>query len=184
MIDMGFQEFKDDYLKATAPEERINILNSVRNLSDNSDLSFFSTQYKQESDGKVRAEIINFISRNFANDSSSILIDALTDNSIETRKMAVKALGRGQKFSSIKPLLEMLSNPSLEIRGEVFKSVVNIGRIGNLNEILECYEKENIHVKRSIPNILGKIQNEDSMNILKELLIPRKKWKIVDLILL
>ena len=167
---MNFQEFREEYLKATTPEENIKILNAAGNLNDNGSLSFFSKQYKIESDGKVRAEIIKYLSNNMPESSNSILIEALSDNSIEVRKMAVVALGKEKSHTSLIPLLEMLSNPSLEIRDSVINSVVNIGNLGNLNEIIGFYNKGNVHIKRSIPFILGRIQDEESTDFLKELL--------------
>jgi HEAT repeat protein len=167
---MGFQEFKEEYLKATGPEEKISILNAVGNLNENGSLNFFTTQYKNESDGKVRAEIINYLSNYIPKVSNSLLIEALSDNSIEARKMAVVALGKQKNNSSLIPLMEMLNNPSLEIRDDIINSVVNIGKLGNQSEIIEFYDKGNIHIKRSIPFILGRIQNEESTNFLKELL--------------
>jgi HEAT repeat protein len=167
---MGFQEFREDYLKATSPEEKISILKAVGNLNDKGSLSFFSTQYKTESDGKVRAEIVNYLSNNLSESSNSILIEALSDNSIEVRKMAVVALGKAKSQTSLNPLLKMLSNPSLEIRDIVINSVVNIGNFGNLDKILGFYDKGNVHIKRSIPIVLGRIQNEESTSFLKELL--------------
>jgi len=49
---MGFQEFKVEYLKTTVPENKVNMINSISNLIDKDYLSFFSTQYKNESDRK------------------------------------------------------------------------------------------------------------------------------------
>ena len=61
---MGFQEFKIDYLKTTIPENKVSKLKTIGSIIDKDSLSFFATQYKNESDGKVRAAIINVVSKN------------------------------------------------------------------------------------------------------------------------
>jgi len=167
---MGFQEFKNDYVKAIAPDNKVDMINSISNFIDKNNLSFFATQYKNESDGKVRAMIIEVIANSVPEASSPILIEALKDNFITARKAAVIALGKVKILSALKHLLEMLSNPSLEIRDDVIKSIVNIGKLGDVSEIIKYFDKGNIHVKRSIPIILGRIQSEDSTNYLKDLL--------------
>jgi len=58
---MGFQEFKEGYLNETVPEIKVDMINSITNVIDNITLSFFATQYKNESDGKVRATIVDII---------------------------------------------------------------------------------------------------------------------------
>ncbi|MHA1242588.1 MAG: HEAT repeat domain-containing protein, partial [Promethearchaeota archaeon] len=132
---MGFQEFLEDYLKKTVPENKVAMLNSIGNMIDKKDLSFFTTQYRNESDGKVRATIIDVVANSVPEASSPILIEALTDNFIEARKTAVIAIGKIKFLSALRPLLEMLSNPSLEIRDDVIKSIVNIGKLGDVQEI-------------------------------------------------
>jgi len=168
---MGFQEFETNYLKATVPEKKVNMINSVSHLIDKSNLSFFATQYKNESDGKVRAIIIDVIANSVPEASSPILIEALTDNFIVARKAAVIALGKVKILSALKPLLEMLSNPSLEIREDVISSIVNTGKLGGVREIINFFDKGNVYIRRSIPIILGKIQCDDSTSYLKELLL-------------
>ena len=167
---MEFQELKENYLKETVPENKIDMINSFVTLIDKNDLSFFATQYKNESDGKVRAKIIEVISNSVTEASSSILIEALTDNFITARKAAVIALGKIKFLPALNLLLEMLSNPSLEITDEVIKSIVNIGKLGDVSGIINYFDNGNIHVKRSIPIILGRIQSDESTNYLKELL--------------
>jgi len=167
---MDFQEFKANYLKETVPENKIDKINSIANLIDENNLSFFATQYKSESDGKLRATIIDVIANSVPEASSSILIDALTDNFISARKSAVIALGKVKVQSALIPLLKMLSNPSLEIRNDVIKSIVNIGKLGDVSEIINYFDIGNVHVKRSIPIILGRIQSNDSTSYLKEML--------------
>jgi HEAT repeat protein len=167
---MDFQRLKENYLKETVPENKIDMLNSFGNLIDKNTLSFFATQYKIESDGKVRAKIIEIISNCEPAASSPILIEALTDNFITARKSAVIALGKIKFLSALNPLIEMLSNPSLEIKEEVIKSIVNIGKLGDASGIMNFFDNGNIHVKRSIPIILGRIQSDESIGYLKELL--------------
>ncbi len=167
---MEFQELKQNYLKETVPENKIDMINSFGNLIDKNNLSFFATQYKNESDGKVRAKIIEVIANSVPEASSSILIEALTDNFITARKAAVNALGKIKFLSALNPLLEMLSNPSLEIKDEVITSIVNIGKLGDVSGIINYFDNGNIHVKRSIPIILGRIQSNESTSYLKELL--------------
>ncbi|NVM17078.1 MAG: HEAT repeat domain-containing protein [Candidatus Lokiarchaeota archaeon] len=167
---MEFQELKDKYLKETVPENKVDMINSFGNLIDKIDLSFFALQYKNESDGKVRAKIIEVIANNVPEVSSPILIEALKDNFITARKTAVIALGKTKFLSALNPLLEMLSNPSLEIKYEVIKSIVNIGKLGDVTGIINYFNNGNIHVKRAIPIILGRIQSDDSINYLKDLL--------------
>jgi HEAT repeat protein len=167
---MGFQEFRDDYLKTTVPENKMNMINTIGNFIDKDNLSFFASQYKNESDGKVRATIIEFIANSVPEAGSSILINALTDNFIAARKAAVIALGGVKSIASLIPLLKMLSNPSLEIKDEVIKSIVNIGKLGDASEIFSYFDKGNVHVKRAIPIILGRIQSDESTSYLKDLL--------------
>lgn len=167
---MEFQELKDNYLKESVPENKIDMINSFSNLINKNNLSFFTTQYKNEPDGKVRAKLIEFIASNVPEDSSPILIEALTDNSLTARKTAVIALGNIRFLSALNPLLEMLSNPSLEIKDEVIKSIVNIGKLGGVTGIINYFELGNIHGKRAVPIILGKIQCDESTSYLKELL--------------
>ena len=38
---MGFQEFKENYLKATVPENKADMINSIGNLINKKNLSFF-----------------------------------------------------------------------------------------------------------------------------------------------
>ncbi|GAG77395.1 unnamed protein product, partial [marine sediment metagenome] len=166
---MNFQELKDNYLKETVPENKIDMINSFSNLIDKNNLSFFATQYKNESDGKVRAKIIETIANNVPETSSPILIEALTDNFIAARKIAVNMLGKIKFLSALEPLLEMLSNPSLEIKDEVIKSIVNIGKLGDVSGIINNFDEGNIYAKRVIPIILGKIQCDESTSYLKEL---------------
>jgi HEAT repeat protein len=146
------------------------MINTIGNFIDKDNLSFFASQYKNESDGKVRATIIEFIANNVPEAGSPMLIGALTDNFILARKAAVIALGKIKSISALNPLFKMLSNPSLEIKDEVLKSIVNIGKLGDVSGIINNFEIGNIHVKRSIPIILGRIQNEESTSYLKELL--------------
>jgi HEAT repeat protein len=82
----------------------------------------------------------------------------------------VIALGRIKSLSSLKALLKMLNNPSLEIKDEVIKSIVNIGKLGDANEIFNYFDHGNVHVKRAIPIILGRIQSDESTSYLKDLL--------------
>jgi len=91
---MGFQEFKEEYLKITVPENKVDMINSINILIDKDFLSFFTTQYKNESDGKVRATIIDVVASSVPKASNSILIEALKDNFLEARKMAVIAIGK------------------------------------------------------------------------------------------
>ncbi|MFX1449138.1 MAG: HEAT repeat domain-containing protein, partial [Promethearchaeota archaeon] len=167
---MEFQEFKEKYLKETVPENKIEMISSFSNSINKSDLNFFATQYKNESDGKVRVKIIDIIANSAPEFSNSILIEALTDNFITARKAAVIALGKNKFHSALKPLLEMLSNPSLEIKDEVTKSIVNIGKLGDVSVIINYFDNGNIHVKRAIPTILGRIQSDESISCLKKLL--------------
>ena len=167
---MGFQELKENYLKETVPENKIDMINSFSNLIDKNNLSFFATQYRNESDGKVRAKIIEFVANSLPEASSPILIEALTDNFITARKIAVIMLGKINFLSALNSLLEMLSNPSLEIKDEVIKSIVNIGKLGDVSGIISYFNSGNIYVKRSIPIILGRIQSDESTSYLKELL--------------
>ena len=167
---MEFTELKENYLKETVPEKKIDMINSFSNSIDKSNMSFFATQYKNESDGKVRAKIIEVIATSVPEVSSSILIEALTDNFITARKAAVIALGKIKFLSALNPLLEMLSNPSLEIKDEVIKSIVNIGKLGDTSEIINYFDYGNLHAKRAIPIILSKIQSDESTSYLKDLL--------------
>ncbi len=41
---MGFQEFKEDYLKVSVPENKVDMINSIYDLIDKKNLSFFATQ--------------------------------------------------------------------------------------------------------------------------------------------
>ncbi|GAH17910.1 unnamed protein product [marine sediment metagenome] len=41
---MGFQEFKNDYVKAIAPDNKVDMINSINDLIDKKSLSFFATQ--------------------------------------------------------------------------------------------------------------------------------------------
>ncbi len=167
---MEFQELKDKYLKETVPENKVDMINSFGNLIDKINLSFFALQYKNESDGKVRAKIIEVIANNVPEVSNPILIEALKDNFITARKTAVIALGKTKFLSALNPLLEMLSNPSLEIKDEVIKSIVSIGKLGDVTGIINYFDNGNIHVKRAIPIILGRIQSDESINYLKDML--------------
>lgn len=167
---MEFQDFKNNYLKETVPEKKIEKIKSFSETIDKEMLSFFATQYKNESDGKVRTEIVEIIGNSKLDTSIALLIEALTDNFMITKKAAVISLGKIKIPSAIEPLLNMLSNPSLEINDEVIKSIVNIGKFGDVNGITKYFDKGNIHVKRTIPIILGKIQSEESIVYLKELL--------------
>ena len=166
---MEFKELKDKYIKETIPKNKIEMIDLFSEFIDTHNLSFFVTQYKSESDGKVRAKIIELLANNVPKSSGSILIEALKDNFIETKKVAVIAIGKIKILSALNPLLEMLSNPSLEIRDIVIESIVSIGKLGDVSGIINYYEHGNIHIKRLIPVILGKIQSEDSVNYLKEL---------------
>ena len=167
---MEFQDLRTNYLKETVPEKKIEMIKSFSETIDKEMLSFFTTQYKNESDGKVRTEIVEIIGNSKLDTSIAILIEALTDNFMITKKAAVISLGKIKIPSAIKPLLNMLSNPSLEIKNDVIKSIVNLGKPGDVNEITNYFDKGNIHVKRTIPIILGKIQSEESIAYLKELL--------------
>ncbi len=46
---MGFQQFKEDYIKTTVPESRVEMLKSITNLIDRNKLSFIATLYKNKS---------------------------------------------------------------------------------------------------------------------------------------
>ncbi|MBY9019823.1 MAG: HEAT repeat domain-containing protein [Candidatus Lokiarchaeota archaeon] len=167
---MEFRDLKENYLKETVPENKISMIKSFSSLIDKNNLNFFASQYKNESDGKVRAKIVKVLASNVPNISSEIFIEALTDNFISARKAAVITLGKIKFLSALNPLLEMLSNPSLEIKYEVIKSVVNIGKLGNASGIMNCFDEGNVHVKRAIPIILGRIHSDESISYLKELL--------------
>jgi len=54
---MGFQEFKENYLKATVPEKKVDLINSIENLINKNNLSFFATHYKNESDGEYEQQL-------------------------------------------------------------------------------------------------------------------------------
>jgi len=112
---MNFQELKSSYLKETVPLKKIQLIESVALHFENGGIEFLLSQYKSESDGKVRKKIIDVAGKNINDISIQLLIKALTDNNIESRKASVIALGKAKASIALIPLLNMLQNPSLEI---------------------------------------------------------------------
>jgi HEAT repeat protein len=167
---MNFQELKSSYLKETVPLKKIQIIESVALHFENGGLEFLLSQYKSESDGKVRKKIIDVAGKNINDISIQLLIRALTDNNIESKKASVIALGKAKASIALIPLLNMLQNPSLEIKDIVLASIIRIGKEGDLDIIFDYIHKGNIHIKRSIPYILGKIGSGECIEKLKELI--------------
>ena len=167
---MGFQELKSSYMKETVPLKKIQLIESVALHFKNGWLEFLLSQYKGETDGRVRKKMIDVAGKNINEISIQLLIKALTDNNVESKKASVIALGKAKASKALIPLLSMLQNPSLEIKDVVLASIIRIGKEGALDIIFNYINKGNIHVKRSIPYILGKIGSRECIEQLKELL--------------
>ncbi len=100
---MEFQDFKNEYLKETFPENKIDMIKTFNDTINKEMLSFFTTLYKNESDGKVRTEIVEILGSSKLDTSISILVEALTDNFINSKKAAVISLGKIRMPSAIEP---------------------------------------------------------------------------------
>lgn len=58
---MGFQEFRDEYLKTTVPENKMNMINTIGNFIDKDNLSFLLRNIKTNQTVKYEQQLLNLL---------------------------------------------------------------------------------------------------------------------------
>jgi uncharacterized protein YcbK (DUF882 family) len=58
---MGFQEFRDEYLKTTVPENKMNMINTIGNYIDKDNLSFLLRNIKTNQTVKYEQQLLNLL---------------------------------------------------------------------------------------------------------------------------
>jgi len=58
---MGFQEFRDEYLKTTVPENKMNMINTIGNFIDKDNLSFLLRNIKTNQMVKYEQQLLNLL---------------------------------------------------------------------------------------------------------------------------
>ncbi|MHA1804775.1 MAG: HEAT repeat domain-containing protein [Promethearchaeota archaeon] len=165
-----FLEFKNFYLKESFSEIKSTLIPFIIEFYPDQGMEFLVSQYRQEKDWKVRNKIIEAIGLCKNRNSLLFLIEALKDNNVENKRLAISLLGRMKAEEASEPLISMLQHGMNELYDDIIKAIVNIGKKNNLKAILAHINQENIYIKRAIPIILARLKDKSSQQILLKLL--------------
>ncbi len=158
-----FSKVKVAYLNEIHPKSKINLIEFMVKNYENNAISFLIEKYKNENDWKVRKSIIEKVGTLNKEDAVYFLLEAMQDNDVEVKKTAIVYLGKVSILpnKALKPLFEQLKFRNAEINDILINLIVKIVKKGDIHDILEFKQIDNININRAIPIILGKIGSKE-----------------------
>jgi len=165
-----FQEIKSAYLNETHSNVKLSFIKLISKFYGEEGIEFLKMQYKNEKDWKIRKEIVISVGDRSQYDNLDFFLDALKDSNIRIKKKSIQYLGQIRDSKAFEGLMDLLKYGNTEYHRDLIKSIVNIIRNSEEQLISKYIEDSNIHIQRAIPLILRRIENDESIGYLMDLL--------------
>ncbi|MGM0467508.1 MAG: HEAT repeat domain-containing protein [Promethearchaeati archaeon] len=165
-----FQEIKSAYLNETHSNVKLSFIKLISKFYGEEGIEFLKMQYKNEKDWKIRKEIVISVGDRTQDENLDFFLDALKDSNIRIKKKSIQYLGQIRDSKAFDGLMDLLKYGNTEYHRDLIKSIVNIIRNSEEQLISKYIEDSNIHIQRAIPLILRRIENDESIGYLVDLL--------------
>lgn len=128
------------------------------------------TRLAEDDDQRVRYHALHAIGQMKADASVSASIEALTDNSLSIRRLAVENLGRCRALAASPKLIDMLASAPSDLVPEILRALGQIGDTGAVHAIAPFARHERWDIRRAALEALGAIGGEEAGALLAEAL--------------
>jgi HEAT repeat protein len=170
-----FIDIKNVYKNESYSQTKITLIKLIEKEYKTKGIEFLVSNYRIEKDGSVRKEIAKAVFSKEDSISQDILKEMLNDSNLEVVNLAIDSVGQLKLKNALPLLIEKLQYGNIENYENLIDSIVSIGENVDISIFYEHYKNGNIHIKRFIPQILGKIQNDNSSEFLIECLKEEDK---------
>ena len=165
-----FDEIKSIFLNESHSDLKITLIEFFSKCYSKTGIHFLIPQYRSEKDWKVRKKIVESVRIGEENKTVPFFIEALSDPNIEVKKSAIVSLGNITAVEALDSLMDLLQYRIKEIHDLLINTIVKIGKKTDVNQISKYMNMGNLNIKKMIPLILGKIQDDKSVAVLIDLL--------------
>ncbi|TXT54011.1 MAG: putative lyase [Promethearchaeota archaeon] len=164
--DQHFKDIKNVYKNESYSQTKITLINLIEKEYKSKGIEFLLSTYRTEKDGSVRKEIAKAVFSKNDPISNEILKDMLNDSNLEVVNLAIDSVGKLNLKAALPLLIDKLQYGNIENYENLIDSIVKIGKNMDLESFYRHYDSGNIHIKRFVPQILGRIKDERSADFL------------------